>query len=114
MNIFSTILSLLLAFAGISCAAADFTYEQLGSCTLNASHVNHFCAHTWDPFYTKYILRGRRWPFEECDIHRAVKRTSGCAMTFWKYRDWQEDGLNNFDATVSSIKEYQKRACLCC
>jgi hypothetical protein len=113
MNIFSTILSLLLAFAGISCAT-DFTYEQLGSCTLNASHVNHFCAHTWDPFYTKYILRGRRWPFEERDIHRAVKRTSGCLMTSWKYRDWQEDGLNNFDATVSSFEKLPERACLRC
>jgi hypothetical protein len=112
MHVFSTALFLILALAGISCAA-PLADEEWGGTEMSTTQPDYFCAHTYKTFYTRFILRGRMWPYDEHAIKKAIKATPGCVMSVWRYRDWQEDGLNNFDLTVGPFgKEKSKKACL--
>ena len=97
MRIFSTIPILILALASSLCAAplSIDDFDALDS-------REYFCGHVYKGIFTRYVLRGRRWNFDEAAIKKAVKKTPGCVMDVWRYRDWEEDGLNSFDVTVGS------------
>lgn len=62
--------------------------------------LDYFCGHIYK-IYSRYILRGRKWNFDKSQIKKAVRKTPGCAMTVWRYREVEEGGRNSFDVTVS-------------